>query len=147
MQPEDKAVALGLVTFGGSLLGSFPCPIIYGTLVDSTCLHWQQECGAPGACRMFDSWKFRFYFHGLTAFLMGLAFLVDFSICLMASRIQFLEDGSSILKTDDSNKIHNKLDSIIQKKRMNGLLSNDDNNNDDDKPSDQLFSAHHESKL
>jgi hypothetical protein len=103
VQPEDKAIALGLITFGGSLLGSFPCPIIYGTLVDSTCLYWQSDCGPAGACRVFDSDLFRVYFHGLTGTLMFGAFLVDLSICLMASRIQFDEEPEKQVPFNDAN--------------------------------------------
>lgn len=128
------------------MIGSFPCPIIYGSLVDSTCVYWQQDCGQRGACRLFDSDKFRLYFHGLTAGLMFAAFLVDFTICMMASRIQFVEDaaGAGQVGGDQPPK-------ATAKPTANGLhRSNDDNNNDgrNDAKLDAFEVEHHgESRL
>lgn len=69
--------------------GNVPCPIIYGAIVDSTCQFWEDKCGQVGACRMYESHMFRKLFHGVTAALMFLAFLVDVVVWLKAGSINF----------------------------------------------------------
>ncbi len=74
-------------------LGNVPCPIIYGAIVDSTCLFWEEDsCGRKGACRIYDSTRFRQWFHGITAFIMFLAFVIDVVVCFKADAIQFHEE-------------------------------------------------------
>lgn len=73
-------------------LGNVPCPVIYGAVVDSTCLFWEDNCGEPGACRLYDPEKFRMMFHGLTALIMLGAFFVDALVCYKASSVRFHDD-------------------------------------------------------
>lgn len=72
--------------------GNVPCPIIYGAVVDSACLFWEYSCGSLGACRVYDPSKFRMVFHGVTAVIMFVAFLVDAVVWVKASSIQFHEE-------------------------------------------------------
>ena len=65
VHPADKAMALGLVQCAIGLLGNVPCPIIYGSIVDSTCQMWVNGCQqSTGHCALYDSNKFRVCFHG-----------------------------------------------------------------------------------
>lgn len=73
--------------------GNVPCPVIYGAVVDSTCLFWEDNCGEPGACRLYDPEKFRMMFHGLTALIMLGAFFVDALVCYKASSVKFHNDN------------------------------------------------------
>ncbi|CAG7731977.1 unnamed protein product [Allacma fusca] len=92
VRPADKAMALGLVQCAIGLLGNVPCPIIYGSIVDSTCKMWvtsRSGCHqSTGHCWLYDSNKFRVYFHGTTSFFMFLASLFDISIYFKAQDIQ-----------------------------------------------------------
>lgn len=111
VDPQDKAMALGLISFAIGLFGEFfnscthcdyykfnvstgnvPCPILYGAVVDSACLFWEHSCGQLGACRVYDPSKFRTVFHGVTAIIMFIAFLVDAVVWYKASSIKFLQD-------------------------------------------------------
>ena len=37
------------------LFGNIPSPLIYGALFDTSCLHWQNECGTKGNCWVYDN--------------------------------------------------------------------------------------------
>ncbi|XP_015905320.1 solute carrier organic anion transporter family member 74D [Parasteatoda tepidariorum] len=95
VEPKDKAMALGLIAFAIGLFGNVPCPIIYGAVVDSACLFWEDNCGEPGACRLYDPSKFRSVFHGVTAVIMLLAFFVDLIVWFKAKDIQFQEEDEA----------------------------------------------------
>lgn len=62
--PKDKAMAMGIIQFAIGLFGNVPCPIIYGAVIDSTCLVWDTICGKQGACKQYDKDAFRHFFFG-----------------------------------------------------------------------------------
>lgn len=64
-------------------------------MVDSACLFWEDNCGEPGACRLYDPSKFRAVFHGVTAVIMLMAFFVDIIVWYKAKSIVFQEDEPS----------------------------------------------------
>ncbi|KAH9496195.1 hypothetical protein Btru_010449 [Bulinus truncatus] len=62
---EDKPLAIGLSSFSGTLLGWFPGPIIFGSLIDTTCLMWKKNSQSTGACLLYNIDQFRIRFHAL----------------------------------------------------------------------------------
>lgn len=72
----------GLIQCAIGIFGNVPCPVIYGTVVDSACIVWGMSggdggCGDDGVngnstvgvssrghCWVYESWGFRVYFHG-----------------------------------------------------------------------------------
>lgn len=90
---QDTNLALGMVSFGTALLGNIPCSILYGTLIDMTCIHWDKlhdsGGGKFGACRLYDNDKFRKYLHGTSASIMFLAFCVDFVVSRHWREVKF----------------------------------------------------------
>uniref|UniRef100_A0A671YBF7 Solute carrier organic anion transporter family member n=1 Tax=Sparus aurata TaxID=8175 RepID=A0A671YBF7_SPAAU len=60
IQPDLKALALGMQTLIVRTLGGIPPPIYFGALIDRTCLKWgTKQCGGRGACRLYDANAFR----------------------------------------------------------------------------------------
>lgn len=48
------------------LFGYIPAPILFGNLIDSSCLLWKSSCGeAGGRCLVYDIEKFRYKYIGL----------------------------------------------------------------------------------
>lgn len=65
---QDKSVTQGLILMLISLFALIPGPIMYGKIIDSTCLVWTEQCsGSRGNCQLYDQRKFRYYIN-LTAF-------------------------------------------------------------------------------
>lgn len=58
---EDKSFTQGLILMMISLFALIPGPIIYGRIIDSTCLVWTEECGTRGNCQLYDQRLFRYY--------------------------------------------------------------------------------------
>uniref|UniRef100_A0A673TFS5 Solute carrier organic anion transporter family member n=1 Tax=Suricata suricatta TaxID=37032 RepID=A0A673TFS5_SURSU len=81
IKPEEKSLGVGLHTFCTRVFAGIPAPIYFGTLVDSTCLHWGTlKCGESGACRIYDSTNFRYIYLGLPAALRGISYIPAFLI-------------------------------------------------------------------
>lgn len=58
--PEDKSFAQGLALMMISLFALIPGPIIFGRIIDSTCLIWTKTCHGNGNCQLYDQTKFRY---------------------------------------------------------------------------------------
>lgn len=101
--PKDKAMAMGVIQSAIGIFGNVPCSILYGAIIDSTCLIWKTVCGKPGACSLYDTDVFRRYFLGMTASIMFLAFLMDLVVWKKAHRIDIAPDAE-IPKETDSEK-------------------------------------------
>lgn len=56
---EDKSFAQGLTLMMLSLFALIPGPIIFGRLIDSSCLVWTEECDSTGNCQFYDQATFR----------------------------------------------------------------------------------------
>ncbi|XP_027516091.1 solute carrier organic anion transporter family member 1B3-like isoform X2 [Corapipo altera] len=77
VQPEFKALAVGLHTLVMRTLAGIPAPVYFGTVIDKTCLKWGSTgCGQKGACRLYDSVANRYVFLGLAAVLRGPSYFV-----------------------------------------------------------------------
>ncbi|XP_039279412.1 solute carrier organic anion transporter family member 74D [Nilaparvata lugens] len=93
VDPRDKAMALGLIQFAIGLFGNVPCPIVYGAVVDSTCLYWEDiPCNKKGACWLYNTKVFRWFYHGTTGGIMMCAFLVDIIVWYKAGNINFVDE-------------------------------------------------------
>ncbi|XP_067665010.1 solute carrier organic anion transporter family member 2B1-like [Haliotis asinina] len=51
---KDKSMAVGLYTFSVSVLVYLPGPIVYGKIIDTTCIVWNYACGKRGSCALYD---------------------------------------------------------------------------------------------
>lgn len=65
---KDKSVTQGLILMLVSLFALIPGPIMYGRIIDETCIVWSEQCsGRKGNCQLYDQRLFRYYVN-LTAF-------------------------------------------------------------------------------
>ncbi|XP_064548833.1 solute carrier organic anion transporter family member 4A1 isoform X2 [Drosophila montana] len=57
VQDEQRSFALGLQWIKVRLLGTIPAPLIFGALIDESCVLWHESCDAPagGACLVYDN--------------------------------------------------------------------------------------------
>lgn len=58
---EERAFALGMQFVIFRIFGYIPAPILFGNMIDSTCLLWKSACGENGGrCLLYDIEKFRY---------------------------------------------------------------------------------------
>ncbi|XP_038208438.1 solute carrier organic anion transporter family member 5A1 isoform X2 [Zerene cesonia] len=79
---EERSFALGMQFVIFRLFGYIPAPIVFGNLIDSTCLLWKQSCSGEkgGRCLLYDIEQFRYRYVGLCGGIKIVAlgiFLVD----------------------------------------------------------------------
>ncbi|XP_006139851.1 solute carrier organic anion transporter family member 4C1 [Tupaia chinensis] len=55
---KERSLALGMQFMMLRVLGTIPGPIIFGIIIDSTCVLWDtDQCGTKGACWVYDNIK------------------------------------------------------------------------------------------
>ncbi|XP_076056544.1 organic anion transporting polypeptide 30B isoform X2 [Oratosquilla oratoria] len=63
---EERSFALGMQFVIFRLIAYIPSPIMFGSVIDSTCLLWKNTCGEKGGrCLLYDIEQFRFRFVGV----------------------------------------------------------------------------------
>lgn len=60
--PEHRSVSLGFNGFLVSLLATLPSPIIWGKIIDMSCLLWKKSCDSSGSCSVYDTDELRVRF-------------------------------------------------------------------------------------
>lgn len=61
---RDRAESLAFSGFMTSIIGWMPGPILFGFMIDGTCLLWKHTCGERQSCQLYDIVYFRNSIHG-----------------------------------------------------------------------------------
>ncbi|MED6242405.1 hypothetical protein ATANTOWER_004181 [Ataeniobius toweri] len=62
---EDKSFAVGVQYMLFRVLAFMPGPVLYGSVIDTTCIMWGEKCGQKTSCQYYDLDSFRHRFLGL----------------------------------------------------------------------------------
>ncbi|XP_078488297.1 solute carrier organic anion transporter family member 1C1-like [Ciona intestinalis] len=66
VSPQDKSFGIGIGLLVYRLLAAVPSPIIFGSVIDSSCLFWSQKpCSNRHYCTVYDNHRYRRGFIGL----------------------------------------------------------------------------------
>lgn len=76
-----------------SLLASIPAPIIYGRIIDITCISWSYKCGGLGNCQLYDPLLFRLYLHRTAAFFIGIGTFFDILVWCYGKNVDLYGTG------------------------------------------------------
>ncbi|XP_044858043.1 solute carrier organic anion transporter family member 1A2 isoform X2 [Mauremys mutica] len=97
LKPEEKSFGVGIHTLASRVFAGIPSPIYFGALIDSTCLKWGTlSCGGEGACRMYDTVTYRWYYLGLPAILRGVSYIPCVLILVILKKQLKSSDGKTL---------------------------------------------------
>ncbi|NXE89640.1 SO1A1 protein, partial [Menura novaehollandiae] len=120
VQPEFKALAVGLYTLIMRMLAGIPAPVYFGAVIDKTCLKWgSTSCGHRGACRLYDSNANRYVFLGLAAILRGPSYLIGIIFYILIKK-HFQSKNSRPLENGQEDVSMNKEDNCKIKEHLPG---------------------------
>jgi hypothetical protein len=75
---QDKSVTQGLILMLVSLFALIPGPILFGRIIDETCIVWTEQCsGRRGNCQLYDQKLFRYYVNLTALFLTAIGVFFD----------------------------------------------------------------------
>lgn len=97
---EDKSFAVGVQYMLFRVLAFMPGPVLYGSVIDTTCLLWGKKCGKQTSCLYYNLDRFRHRFIGLQAvFVCGglLCFLLTVVVLRRRGLYQEPEQGYELV--------------------------------------------------
>jgi len=94
VEVRDKSLSFGFQTVFMSLFAMLPSPIIYGAIIDNTCLLWQEECGETTNCLLYDTDMLRTYLMYTTAAIMSIGVLFDVIVVYYAKDLDIFPDAA-----------------------------------------------------
>ncbi|KAL3075203.1 hypothetical protein niasHT_036664 [Heterodera trifolii] len=100
--PQSRSPALGLQGLLVSGIGTLPSPVIWGWLVDSACLVWNNECEL-GSCQFYDPRLLRLYMHWFYVVIRVLSLFADIYVCIHAKGLNLQEDDQHQDSASNSN--------------------------------------------
>ncbi|XP_034851472.1 solute carrier organic anion transporter family member 2B1 isoform X1 [Mirounga leonina] len=95
VKKEDKTLAVGIQFMLLRVLAWMPSPVLHGSAIDTTCVHWAQSCGRRAVCRYYDHDLLRNRFVGLQLFFKT-GSLACFALILVILRQQDKEEGTQV---------------------------------------------------
>ncbi|XP_006744821.1 solute carrier organic anion transporter family member 2B1 [Leptonychotes weddellii] len=95
VKKEDKTLAVGIQFMLLRVLAWMPSPVLHGSAIDTTCVHWAQSCGRRAVCHYYDHDLLRNRFIGLQ-FFFKTGSLACFALILVILRQQDKEEGTQV---------------------------------------------------
>lgn len=56
VRDDQRSFALGIQWLKVRILGTIPAPMVFGALIDDTCILWNETCDGRGACLVYDNY-------------------------------------------------------------------------------------------
>ncbi|XP_023314280.1 solute carrier organic anion transporter family member 4C1-like isoform X2 [Trichogramma pretiosum] len=92
VEMRDKSLALGFSLLVVSLFALIPGPIVFGAIMDSTCMVWDISCKSRGNCWVYHRDDFRFYVNVAAAALCLVGVFFDMRVCFLSKGIDLYGD-------------------------------------------------------
>lgn len=122
VEKRDKSFAQGVTLMIISLFALIPGPIIYGAIIDSTCLIWEKSCGTRGNCWFYHRDNFRFLVNiSATGFTM-IGVLFDCAVCYLGKDLDLYGIAESD-KRREFVKEDAAIENVDRKKEVNGNVN------------------------
>ncbi|XP_023221313.1 solute carrier organic anion transporter family member 4C1-like [Centruroides sculpturatus] len=117
MEPKDKSLAVVTVETVLPSLAFIFYLLIFGSITDSTCLIWKEECSRVGNCWFYDFDKFRYYLHAISASLILIGVIFDLAVYFMSEKGGFYNVSNDLPPVDLSKlPIENEEEDVIYSK-------------------------------
>jgi len=101
VEVRDKSLSFAFQVVFMSLFAMLPSPIIFGSIIDNTCLLWQEECGETTNCLLYDTDALRQALMLTTAGIMTLGVVCDIAVVYYAGDLKIFgeDDKTKIIQT------------------------------------------------
>ncbi|CAL8363801.1 unnamed protein product [Lota lota] len=97
--PEDKSFAVGVCYMFFRVLAFLPTPVIYGSVIDRSCILWGRKCGKKTSCQYYDLDSFRRGFFSLLTMFLCLALF-----CFLMATLVLRKQARSLEKMEGSER-------------------------------------------
>uniref|UniRef100_A0A1B6CBJ9 Solute carrier organic anion transporter family member n=1 Tax=Clastoptera arizonana TaxID=38151 RepID=A0A1B6CBJ9_9HEMI len=125
---DDKSISIGFAEALSSALTYIPAPVIYGSMLDYSCMVWGQTCGETGNCWLYYDETMRYILNFTSGGFVFIAVLLDCAVWYYVKGLQIYDNDDETDKAEQ--------EEMVVLPRSNNERSTDDNskeiNNIDD---------------
>ncbi|VVC39928.1 Organic anion transporter polypeptide OATP,Kazal domain,Major facilitator superfamily domain [Cinara cedri] len=95
VKEEDKSLSLGFSEVIMALIAFMPGPVLYGTIVDATCIVWGGKCGNDGNCWLYDGKRMNYYLNFTSAGFLVIGTLLDIGVWYHVKDLKIYDDDEN----------------------------------------------------
>lgn len=92
VEEKDKAIAMGFSMTMGSLCAFIPSPILFGIILDKTCLVWGKTCSGTGNCWLYDGESLRYVLNFTAASFVAIGTAFDVAVWYYAKNLKIFDE-------------------------------------------------------
>jgi len=96
VEVRDKSLSFAFQVVFMSLFAMLPSPIIFGSIIDNTCLLWQEECGETTNCLLYDTDALRQALMLTTAGIMVMGVVCDVAVVYYAKDLKIFDEDNKV---------------------------------------------------
>ncbi|PSN45336.1 hypothetical protein C0J52_18706 [Blattella germanica] len=108
VEEKDKPIAMGFGMTMGSLCAFIPSPILFGIILDRTCLVWGKTCSGTGNCWLYDGESLRYVLNFTAATFVAIGTIFDAFVWYYAKNLKIFDEEvelKDVEKTQDENSV------------------------------------------
>ncbi|CAF1014436.1 unnamed protein product, partial [Didymodactylos carnosus] len=95
VQHELQSFALGLENMIIKLVAHIPAPIIFGTIIDNTCLFWNRNCERRGSCFLYNGDRLPLTLFGAAMVIKGISLTLLISLLCITIKMANCQSPST----------------------------------------------------
>ncbi|KAK0090045.1 hypothetical protein PV325_003858 [Microctonus aethiopoides] len=99
VEEKDKTVAMGFGLMIMSLFAFIPSPILFGFILDKTCLVWGKTCSGTGNCWLYDGKALRYLLNFTAASFVTIGTFCDIGVWYYVKDVKIFDEEVELEKT------------------------------------------------
>ncbi|KAJ9590581.1 hypothetical protein L9F63_016350 [Diploptera punctata] len=92
VEEKDKPIAMGFGMTMGSLCAFIPSPILFGIILDKTCLVWGKTCSGTGNCWLYDGESLRYVLNFTAASFVAIGTVFDAAVWYYSKNLKIFDE-------------------------------------------------------
>lgn len=102
VEEKDKPIAMGFGMTMGSLCAFIPSPIIFGIILDKTCLVWGKTCSGTGNCWLYDGESLRYVLNFTAASFVSIGTVFDTAVWYFSKNITIFDEEVELKDVEET---------------------------------------------
>uniref|UniRef100_A0A182WBM8 Kazal-like domain-containing protein n=1 Tax=Anopheles minimus TaxID=112268 RepID=A0A182WBM8_9DIPT len=115
VEPRDKAISMGFSMAINTLFSFLPAPIIFGAIIDRTCVLWGRTCAKRGNCWLYDGEALRVSMNYTAAVFVIIGTCFDMGTWYYSKNFKIFDDAPG--EEDSKVTMEKELVSLVNKEK------------------------------
>uniref|UniRef100_A0AAG5DD52 Solute carrier organic anion transporter family member n=1 Tax=Anopheles atroparvus TaxID=41427 RepID=A0AAG5DD52_ANOAO len=116
VEPRDKAISMGFSMAINTLFSFLPAPIIFGAIIDKTCVLWGRTCAKQGNCWLYDGEALRSSMNYTAAVFVLIGTCFDMGTWYYSKNFKIFDDVPAD-STGDGPLVEKEMVSLVSKEK------------------------------